>query len=615
MTATFLQIPFPVFFDSNGDPLDNGFVYIGRADQDPISDPIEVYFDADLTIPAAQPLRTIRGRVNQGGAPGNIYANLAVPSAYSMTVLNKNKELVFSVPQGTGFNSALGNLDITNNTITAQNPNGDIILDPPGTGDVAVQSNLGIGTTAPTFATGTGIEIEQAGPATLRLQNTQTDKAAELHVDTNVVLGGISANQNLILQTNNTNRLTITNGGAATFAGDLTVSGNQTNTGNYTSAAGNLTLTAGDLTVTAGTATVNTLSVSGAASVTGALTGSTASLTTSLSVPEITLNNGTNSSALILQYSGVERARLTSRLTGGIAFTTSSSSTTRMALANEGSLQVNGGSSALTTTNLSSSAFTYFETVSKKAIFGSYDAESGSSLSLRTNVANALPVTRLDISPSGVFTINSGGAGFNAYLDEDNMASNSASAIASQQSIKAYVDASVAAGVPTGTIVDFAGTSAPSGWLLCNGQLLERTAQAALFAVIGTAFNTGGESGSQFRLPDFRGRVSAGVDDSTVDRLSTTYFGNSAEAIGNSGGLDRHTLATSEMPSHSHGITSTARRDGGSPPGGSFPHGSNAGTNTTLATVGLTLSIDNTGGGGAHANVQPTLIVNKMIKT
>ena len=42
MTATFIQIPFPVFFDSNGDPLDNGFVYIGLPNENPITNPIQV---------------------------------------------------------------------------------------------------------------------------------------------------------------------------------------------------------------------------------------------------------------------------------------------------------------------------------------------------------------------------------------------------------------------------------------------------------------------------------------------------------------------------------------------------------------------------------------------
>ena len=149
MTATYLQIPFPVFFDSNGDPLDNGYIYIGRPNENPRTDPIEVFFDAGLTEPAPQPLRTIRGRIDKRGSPANVYADLALPSQYSMTVLNKNQELVFSVPQGTGFDSALGNLEINENTITTLNQDGNIILDPNGTGHVILDSNVGIGVNPP----------------------------------------------------------------------------------------------------------------------------------------------------------------------------------------------------------------------------------------------------------------------------------------------------------------------------------------------------------------------------------------------------------------------------------------------------------------------------------
>lgn len=64
-----IQNPVPVFLDGQGDPLDNGQIWIGVANQDPEENPIEVYWDVDLTIPAEQPLRTLAGTIRNGGTP------------------------------------------------------------------------------------------------------------------------------------------------------------------------------------------------------------------------------------------------------------------------------------------------------------------------------------------------------------------------------------------------------------------------------------------------------------------------------------------------------------------------------------------------------------------
>jgi microcystin-dependent protein len=61
-------------------------------------------------------------------------------------------------------------------------------------------------------------------------------------------------------------------------------------------------------------------------------------------------------------------------------------------------------------------------------------------------------------------------------------------------------------------ITDFAGTVAPAGWLLCVGQTINRVTYAGLFTAIGTTYNVGGEAGTDFRLPDLRGRIAAGPD-------------------------------------------------------------------------------------------------------
>lgn len=59
--------------------------------------------------------------------------------------------------------------------------------------------------------------------------------------------------------------------------------------------------------------------------------------------------------------------------------------------------------------------------------------------------------------------------------------------------------------LPSGTLIDFAGTIEPSGWLLCDGRAVSRTTYASLFASISTAFGSG-DGSTTFNLPDFRGR-------------------------------------------------------------------------------------------------------------
>ena len=88
-----------------------------------------------------------------------------------------------------------------------------------------------------------------------------------------------------------------------------------------------------------------------------------------------------------------------------------------------------------------------------------------------------------------------------------------------------------------GSILMFAGETAPDGWLLCNGQAVSRTDYADLFAVIGVAYGSG-DTSTTFNLPDLGGRVPVGVND--------TYL------VGGHGGSETHYITTDEMPSHNH---------------------------------------------------------------
>jgi hypothetical protein len=97
MSALSIQPTFPIFTETNGLPLENGYIWIGAANLDPQGNPISVYWDAALTIAAAQPIRTLNGYPSRSGTPARLYVN----SDYSIRVQDSKGSLVYSAPQAT----------------------------------------------------------------------------------------------------------------------------------------------------------------------------------------------------------------------------------------------------------------------------------------------------------------------------------------------------------------------------------------------------------------------------------------------------------------------------------------------------------------------------------
>ena len=149
--------------------------------------------------------------------------------------------------------------------------------------------------------------------------------------------------------------------------------------------------------------------------------------------------------------------------------------------------------------------------------------------------------------------------------------------------------------LPIGAIVPFGGWDAPTGWLICDGTLLNKTDYPELFNAIGYSFG-GEEGGSTFGLPDLRGRVPLGLKETDTD----------FNGMGLTGGEKTHTLTIDEMPSHGHNYM-VEETDGDT-----FGTSRNVGAwNKANSSWAWT---KDRGGDQPHNNLQPYQTVNYIIK-
>ena len=200
--------------------------------------------------------------------------------------------------------------------------------------------------------------------------------------------------------------------------------------------------------------------------------------------------------------------------------------------------------------------------------------------------------------------------------------------------------------MPSGSITQFAGSATPAGWLICDGAAVSRATYSALFAIVGTTYGAG-DGSTTFNVPNLKGRVPVGLDS------AQTEF----DALGETGGAKTHTLTSAEMPSHthvqnSHNHTQDAHGHGSTGVAGNHTHGHHVGwsedvgthdwafnngadvsfmrhgnwttnaagdhshtiSSATATNQAATATNQNTGGGGAHNNLQPYITLNYIIK-
>ncbi|MBT9498233.1 MULTISPECIES: tail fiber protein [Zoogloea] len=157
-----------------------------------------------------------------------------------------------------------------------------------------------------------------------------------------------------------------------------------------------------------------------------------------------------------------------------------------------------------------------------------------------------------------------------------------------------------------GEIRVFTGNFAPSGWALCQGQLMPIAENDALFSLIGTTY--GGDGQNTFALPNLAG---------SIPIHQGAGPGLTPRSMGEAGGSEHVTLNTQQLPIHTHtAICANAGADRASPVGSFWatdPGGNSGGYSTTAGSQMAGTAIGPSGGGQPHDNLQPFLVINYII--
>lgn len=183
--------------------------------------------------------------------------------------------------------------------------------------------------------------------------------------------------------------------------------------------------------------------------------------------------------------------------------------------------------------------------------------------------------------------------------------------------------------MPIGSVLDFAGSTVPSLFILCYGQNISRVTYASLFAVIGTTYGSG-DGVTTFGLPDLRGRLIYGKDNMggvAASRLTSTYFGSDPTVLANVGGAQSKQLTTANLPAYTPTGTITngaislslnnlvATGSNGVQGGGTFTGATSPVGNSGSASQATSTFTGSAQGGtqDTFAIVSPGMIMNKII--